>query len=497
MHRRWLRVPALCVLVALCLSFMPVSASAAGLDATRVYTSCSFWSWLNRTIFSGVYDAADALWGLGSDYYGGGRSTPYNGGGRPDADVQSAYNSYVSDLDSDYGTHSVNDSGIRLYPSYSTADVKKFDSFQIISSGNPFIASGSCSSAYYISNSMVYFAPLFRRITLPFSFNYSVHIDAILDNFNGSFDSAVRTSFSSGSSYTTDELKPYYYMQAVGSGSVNVHLYVDVAPVSGLITDYYPDAANISSVSRAPSVISSAFSHSSLSTRYHVGTKDSSGNIDAVFDTSFFDEQSKVFSDPASGRNVTITNWSYDYSTRSYALTDGTDNYTLTFGDDYVTTVVPDGNGGTVTTKYYYVVSEPVPTPATTDPTTGLPVPSSDNYQDDPTTTTGFWSKLWKAFKDGLAALIASIISAIFSGILALINGILGLFTGLLSGLGGLISGFFSGISQAISDITSTVDTGGFNGLLRSCLVLLPGAVKLSLLLACSVMVLFGVIRKL
>ena len=92
------------------------------------------------------------------------------------------------------------------------------------------------------------------------------------------------------------------------------------------------------------------------------------GQITKVESTSIVNETNNTYTNPSTGTTSTITDWTYDYSDRSYDLTlEGGDTVTVTYGDENITIQ----EGDTVYNVYYIVGStggsdvQPTPTPGT------------------------------------------------------------------------------------------------------------------------------------
>ncbi|MGN8969826.1 hypothetical protein [Intestinimonas sp. HCP28S3_D6] len=91
------------------------------------------------------------------------------------------------------------------------------------------------------------------------------------------------------------------------------------------------------------------------------------GQITKVDTTTIVNETNNTYTNPSTGTTSTITDWTYDYSDRSYELTlEGGDTVTVTYGDENVTIQ----EGDTVYNVYYIVEStgedpgvQPTPTP--------------------------------------------------------------------------------------------------------------------------------------
>lgn len=74
-------------------------------------------------------------------------------------------------------------------------------------------------------------------------------------------------------------------------------------------------------------------------------------NTVTVDNTTLFDETTNTFYNPVTGDTSTVENWSYDYSTRTYTMTDENDNSSsLTYGDDNI--VLTDSSGNTFNIYY-------------------------------------------------------------------------------------------------------------------------------------------------
>ena len=85
------------------------------------------------------------------------------------------------------------------------------------------------------------------------------------------------------------------------------------------------------------------------------------GQITKVEDNStIINETNNTFYNPATGQTVPITNWSYDYSDRSYKVTlESGDTATVTYGDENITiSQITTTEGDTITNNYtiYYLI---------------------------------------------------------------------------------------------------------------------------------------------
>lgn len=455
------RMISLVLCVVLCFSCLSVP-SFAGVSDAYVYAVDTFPSFLRRYLNGNIITSVpDYLVGIGDALINGTAT---------DADVQTGYDSYVMDLPSSlYGSDA--------YPIYVPtlmfySGTKSSSAVEAVGAGS-FSFSGSqaaTSAIRYISQT---FMPVCHG-QIGFSCNVSaadmmsLDVGVQVQQLDGSWSTITGSQFYSR--YVKSGFNDTVIVDNYGLGSLNFtsswfqkfRLVVSIIPCSpysvGTVNltnikfyqysvtggSYVP--SNIFPVdTRAPSIIINIINSNSTSAvnKYYIGTK-TGDTITNVYETNIFNETTKVLTLPGETPvTYNITNWNYDYSTRTYNLTDGTSNYVVTYGDDYITITVPDGNGGTISTNYYYVVQEPVPVGPGADPDTGLPIPSTDNYEDDPNTTGGFFSSIWKAFKEGLASLISGIIKGLFKGIKALIDGITSVFSGLVSGFFGFVTSFF------------------------------------------------------
>ena len=96
--------------------------------------------------------------------------------------------------------------------------------------------------------------------------------------------------------------------------------------------------------------------------KIHYGIKQADNTIVPVQDEiPVFDEETMVFTNPETGASLPVTNWSYDYSDRSYHLTTTTQegdtttssNVTVTYGDETIQIIEGD-----TTYNIYYMIPE-------------------------------------------------------------------------------------------------------------------------------------------
>lgn len=100
------------------------------------------------------------------------------------------------------------------------------------------------------------------------------------------------------------------------------------------------------------------------------------GQITKVETTNIINETNNTYTNPATGETHTLSDWSYNYSDRSYTVTTETgDTVTITYGDENVTII----EGGDTYTIYYLVDGSSTP---------GPDVPTVCNHQWTETSTT-------------------------------------------------------------------------------------------------------------
>ena len=104
---------------------------------------------------------------------------------------------------------------------------------------------------------------------------------------------------------------------------------------------------------------------SDISETYNTGTRAASitgnygiitesGDVQKIDTQTIVNEGDSTYYNPTTNETTTFTDWTYDYSDRSYTLTlESGDTTTITYGDEYVTI----NEGDTVTNVYYIVES--------------------------------------------------------------------------------------------------------------------------------------------
>ncbi|MEA5040027.1 MAG: hypothetical protein VB086_09340 [Clostridiaceae bacterium] len=367
--------------------------------------------------------------------------------------ISSAYSDYVNDISSKLGTCVITNNGVRVYvqPSLSASYV---NGIQYSYNKGVYVASGTISSNGSISfnyggNKSI---PFNAYVTtgMTYEVDNATYGSDVMYVVNGSVSTIGTTYSIAKNGLFQIQYCPYFIsINTSNLSSMNISFWYDLAPYTGVIQNYYSDI-DITTVNRMTGILPAVYSgnNSGSGYGYYIGTK-TGDTISDVYAINVFDETTNVFTDPKTNITYNITGWTYDYSTRTYVCTDSNNNvYTVQYGDECIYVTVPDGSGGSTTTTYYYVRQSPAPNPGNTTDTTTFPNSSNDEYTDDNTTTGGFWSTIWKAFKDGLADLIAGIVKDLFKGLKAIISGILNVFSGLVTGFFDAVNGFFNSFSE-------------------------------------------------
>lgn len=133
------------------------------------------------------------------------------------------------------------------------------------------------------------------------------------------------------------------------------------------VCDYYPPLYEITPFDS--SLVTNTYTINSRPTSItgDYGIIGDNGQITKVDTTTIVNETNNTYTNPSTGTTSTITDWTYDYSDRSYDLTlEGGDTVTVTYGDENVTIQ----EGDTVYNVYYIVEGtggdpgvQPTPTP--------------------------------------------------------------------------------------------------------------------------------------
>ena len=150
---------------------------------------------------------------------------------------------------------------------------------------------------------------------------------------------------------TSDANEPLYSIPGQVPNPINLPntLYHDSAfNLTGVTETFYCDYPSIyikSSLEllQRPNVFSPSFTY-----------EDGDGK-ETVSDQQIIDEQGLIYYNPVTNTTTNITNWTYDYSDRSYTCTtENNTTTTITYGDEYITINEGDVNNTYITYNIYY-----------------------------------------------------------------------------------------------------------------------------------------------
>ena len=248
---------------------------------------------------------------------------------------------------------------------------------------NPFtLVNRSSRGSYYNStnNITAYFQ-------VPVSGNYYFELPANLDvqspndNISYVFTAYIFSTYCAVPFPERDHSSPVVssesrYFEAGTIYYIVFHIYPE--PVQGEI------CTNVASVSLIPDdnyFSGSFFDPSSPASRPasiigDYGIIGDNGQITKVDNTSIVNETNNTYTNPCTGTTSTITEWTYDYSDRSYNVTtESGDTVTITYGDENITIQ----EGDTIYNVYYMVDEDPGGEPGV-DPTES-PAPETCQHE--------------------------------------------------------------------------------------------------------------------
>lgn len=181
-------------------------------------------------------------------------------------------------------------------------------------------------------------AGYYSKISTPIASGYWIGGDGKRGSYERNYTpSSTPVFYAAGASFSVYDIE--YSFTDVGASYVlaqGLPPVYEITPVSALSGDAY----NINS--RPASI-----------TGGNYGIVGDNGQITKVEDNStIVNETNNTFYNPATGVTVPITNWSYDYSDRSYKVTlESGDTVTITYGDENI--VIKEGD--TVYNIYYLI----------------------------------------------------------------------------------------------------------------------------------------------
>jgi len=180
------------------------------------------------------------------------------------------------------------------------------------------------------------------------------------------------------------------------------------------------------------------------------------------------DEANKKVNNPATGATYNVTDWQYDYSTRTYNYTTDNSTYksgTVSYGDDNACVKLTDSNGNTITYNYYY---------GTTSGGSG-----TGGGTVTPDTPSG-----------GIGGLIEKLLATVGDVVKGIISGVLKLLTKGVEALGGIFD-LFKALGEKIVGIF-----GGFTSFLTAVFPFLPPEFFTILNLGLILLIAAAVIRR-
>ena len=300
-----------------------------------------------------------------------------------DTSFKDEYSTYLSTLDSAYGTSTFDSYGI-LLPSLLWS--KSSSSVDVLNH------TGAVFEANYTSS--LSFRELRWYFDIPASGNYVIHMPV--------------GSCSCGSSHAYSGSDYYFGLNLVGSGRMfydwyssdysysigmvgGEQYYVEFwgGPVSTTLIGYHKFSfeycpymvrsdyiAPPESTTRCSSLmqtinnynIDNSYIDNSTTVNYFIGSLGDDGSVTDVYSPALYDEETLIFTEPISGTQYQTTGWTYDYTTRSYDLTLAPGTMTVadtditqvicTYGDDAVTISYCDSSGTAVQTdEFAYVMA--------------------------------------------------------------------------------------------------------------------------------------------
>lgn len=273
-------------------------------------------------------------------------------------DAQQSYDSQVSDLPAS-GVTSSGNLIVTFYPayiSYSNSGVPVYRYFPLGSGvdkgdlGDYKVSFNQADWSIEITktSSFGFYASVYYsfEVSFPFNCKYSIVTSPSVSYSTnlGNEKTMSLTSYESvpSGTYVQGEVKSFSYRwQDNGSGTkiftsylVRPLVYTVIPADTSIVTNNY-------TINSRPTSITGDY-----------GIIGDNGQITKVDSTTIVNETNNTYTNPSTGTTSTITDWTYDYSDRSYDLTlDTGDTVTVTYGDENVTIQ----EGDTVYNIYYIV----------------------------------------------------------------------------------------------------------------------------------------------
>ena len=195
---------------------------------------------------------------------------------------------------------------------------------------------------------------------------------------------------------------------------------------------------------------------------------------ETVSDQQIIDEQGLIYYNPVTNTTTNITNWTYDYSDRSYTCTtENNTTTTISYGDEYITINEGDVNNTCITYNIYYYTA-----PENSGDGSG----SGSDGEGSGSSGSGDSSDDGDGIGGGLGELLGS-----------LLGGLIDLITGLISGL---IDSLINLVEMTIEKLGQVVNLfGEFGDALKVLWSWLPDEVVTILAAGVSVVVFASVIK--
>lgn len=260
----------------------------------------------------------------------------------------SAYDSYVTDLQTDLGTTTLIDGGIRIYvPITSIGSSNAYVTVNSYTSGTGWSVSFNNSASDRGPN--LYWnkmnAPFAGTYSAGYSFSTNDPQYCTLEPAGSGSTWAENVSVTAGSSIGPSTFTVGDYCAKVNGMFSGVNyfmsgtIWLDFYPATGSI----PTTQNITINSRPTTIIGD------------YGIIGDNGTITKVDGNVIVDESSSTVYNPVTNTTLNYTDYAYDYSDRSYNLTleDGS-TMKVTYGDENITI-----NEGDTVYNVYYMVPEP------------------------------------------------------------------------------------------------------------------------------------------
>ena len=269
-------------------------------------------------------------------------------------DIKNQYNDYVSELPG----QAVNSEGF-----YIPLVVNSFTSTQFNNSGYLLVDGyGTNTISYSASSVLSYGSFHFDPMIAPVAGDYALAID--YGRYDGSFGTLMRTGqvneLGSGhillpsGLYSSSDARPFKAF-AEGRQLVSDSAYLSIgskkATVKSAVLRFY--------IYCKPAVLPGVVTDTDSRPTFgdgSIGIIGDNGQITQVNGNQIFDESTNLVYNPVTNTTVEVSNWTYDYASRTYYLTLGNGStQEIRYGDENITIV----EGDTIYNVYYVVPTNP------------------------------------------------------------------------------------------------------------------------------------------